>query len=302
MNKRRVNEVSYSQYVAMIRRSLDYIERHMTQRITLKELSKQAVFSNAQFYRIFNSMVGFTVADYTRRRRLTRAALDLIHTDKRILDIAFEYRFQSQEAFTRAFKKLFTMTPGEYRKYSTTLIHEGGTQMFMKSVPQGWTVTGQNPEAYEVATDRKVVHHGRAAGRLRSKNGDNQGFVTLMQMFNAQEYRSKRLKCTAFIKSDQVCGWAGLWMRVDHENGDMLRFDNMQSRPIQGTLDWNQYEVILDIPADSGAIAFGILLSGGGSVWVDGFRFDIVDERVPTTDSKAEEALPLHPMNLDFEA
>lgn len=293
--------MSYSQYVGMIRKSIDYIERHMTKRITVEELSKQAVFSSAHFYRIFNTMVGFTVADYTRRRRLTRAALDLVHTDKRIIDIALEYRFQSQEAFTRAFKKMFAMAPGEYRKYSASLIREGGTRMFMKSVPQGWTVTGQNMEEYEVTTDRTVVHHGRASGRLRSKTGNSLGFVTLMQMFKAQEYRSKRLRCTAFVKADQVSGWAGLWMRIDHENGDMLRFDNMGNRPIKGTMDWNQYEVILDVPAESGAIAFGVLLHGGGSVWADGFRFDIVDERVPTTDSEAEEALPLHPVNLDFE-
>lgn len=54
--------------------------------------------------------------EYIRKRRLSCAAHDLLITSKRIIDIAVEYQFQSQESFTRAFKKMFGITPGKYRK------------------------------------------------------------------------------------------------------------------------------------------------------------------------------------------
>ncbi len=73
-------------------------------------------YSAWHFQRLFQAILGDTVADYIRRRRLTRALLDLTQTDHRILDIALDYQFESQESFTRAFKSLFGITPGECRK------------------------------------------------------------------------------------------------------------------------------------------------------------------------------------------
>ncbi len=64
----------------------------------------------------FEAVVGESIGSYLRTRRMNRAANDLIYTNKRILDIAMEYRFGSQEGFTRAFKKSFQLTPGAYRK------------------------------------------------------------------------------------------------------------------------------------------------------------------------------------------
>ncbi|WP_166241055.1 helix-turn-helix domain-containing protein [Paenibacillus turpanensis] len=291
-------------YRNTVNQSLDYIEKHLTQTILLKDVSKIGMFSKHHFYRVFYSVVGSTLADYVRTRRLTKAALELAHTNERILDIALKYHFQSQEAFTRAFKKMFHLTPRQYREYSKSLLNKGGRSMSnpKTTAPEGWTITGQNTEGYRVTVDEKEVHVGRAAARLESiTNHGGEGFVTLMQMFAAEAYAGKRLKLTAFVKSELSQGWAGVWMRVDHRNGDMLKFDNMQDRPIQGTCDWNQFAVVLDIPKDSDAIAFGILLSGEGRVWADNFSFEVVDEKTPTTDKDTKAPLPPEPLNLNFE-
>ncbi|WP_229695970.1 helix-turn-helix transcriptional regulator [Paenibacillus albidus] len=283
-----------------VKQSLHYIERNLTEKITLKEISHHSKFSSHHFYRIFYAAVGKTVADYVRRRRLAKAASELIYSEKRILDIALEYHFQSQEAFTRAFKKVYRLTPGQYRTYSRELV-KGEKTMTTETTLKGWMVTGQNSGEYEVTVDKSEVHMGKASARLSSAAARNGGFATLMQMFSAEVYLGKRLKLTAFVKAQKVKGWAGLWMRVDHANGEMLKFDNMQQRSITGTSDWNQYEVILDIPQESHSIAFGILLSGTGTTWVDEFRFEVVDTKTPTTDDGPENTLPLAPVNLDFE-
>ena len=89
-------------------------------------------------------------------------------------------------------------------------------------------------------------------------------------------YRGKRIRFTANMKSEDVKGWAGLWMRVDgprNPNGGpapMIVLDNMQSRAITGTKGWQSYSVVLDVPEDAGGIYHGILLSGAGAVWVNG--------------------------------
>ena len=96
--------------------ALDFIESNMAERISLEEISAEAGISPYHFHRIFHAIAGETVGSYIRRRRLTLAAHRLIGSDERIIDIALEYRFESQEAFSRAFKKSFGITPGQYRK------------------------------------------------------------------------------------------------------------------------------------------------------------------------------------------
>jgi hypothetical protein len=90
---------------------------------------------------------------------------------------------------------------------------------------------------------------------------------------------------TANVKAQAVQNWAGLWMRVDGKNQQMLSFDNMQDRPIRGTLDWKQYAIVLDVPRESIGIFFGILLVGPGEVWLANVQFAIVNNTVPKTGS-----------------
>ena len=169
-------------------------------------------------------------------------------------------------------------------------------------VPQGWILAGSDPDAYEVGTDAATAHGGNASGFIRAKANPSNGFGTLMQMFKADEYRGRRLRLTAFVKAEDVLNWAGLWMRLDGHEGQKLGFDNMQARPIKGTTDWAAYQVVLDVPETSAAVAFGVLLVGMGHVWVDDFAFDVVGDDVPTTGNKPGDPLPDGPRNLDFES
>ncbi len=87
---------------------------------------------------------------------------------------------------------------------------------------------------------------------------------------------------SAYVKTSEVAGSAGLLMRIDGPNG-MLGISNMQSWPIQGTTDWTRYSVVLDVPQDSAAIMFGVWLSGSGNLAFDDFRFEAVGKDVPVT-------------------
>ena len=164
--------------------------------------------------------------------------------------------------------------------------------------PPGWSLAGSKPQAYEIGVE--TAGERGSSAFLRSRVENTGGFGTLMQTFSAESYRGKRLRMTGMAKATNVEDWAGLWLRIDgSDQKTMLGFDNMQDRPIVGSTEWQKYNVVLDVPDESEAIAFGILLVGSGEVLVDNIRFDEVGEDIAVTDSSKR--LPIEPSNLDFE-
>ena len=103
-------------YLNQIQRGVDYIEAHLDVPISISTVARDAGMSQWHFQRMFRGLTGDTVKNYIRSRRLGRALDVLLNTDKRIIDIALEADFESQESFTRAFKAAFDMTPAQYRK------------------------------------------------------------------------------------------------------------------------------------------------------------------------------------------
>ena len=163
------------------------------------------------------------------------------------------------------------------------------------SAPEGWFLAGSSPGDYETG-----VAEGSAF--LKSDDDGSDGFGTLMQTFDAKAFRDQRVRMTADVKSEGVENWAGLWMRVDgKQRGPSLAFDNMQDRAIKGSTPWDRYAIVLDVPEESRAIAFGVLVSGKGQVWVDNFQFEVVGEETPLTGAGAADALSKQPINLTFE-
>lgn len=168
-------------------------------------------------------------------------------------------------------------------------------------MPNGWFRAGSHPGDYEMGSG--PAHTGKAGAYLKSTAENPKGFGTLMQAFRADRFHGKRVRMTGWVKTDKVTSWAGLWMRVDGADAsrDMLAFDNMQKRPIKGTLDWARYQVVLDVAPEAKDIAFGVLLNGAGTVWLDDVAFEVVDKSVATTSQGFSETIADNPMNLDFE-
>lgn len=99
-----------------VRNSLEYIENNLSENISLDDIAKKACLSKYHYHRLFHKTVGESVKSYINRKRMENAAKELIETDQSIIDIALKYQYASQEAFSRAFKKTFSLTPGKYRR------------------------------------------------------------------------------------------------------------------------------------------------------------------------------------------
>ncbi|MCF7919262.1 MAG: effector binding domain-containing protein [Candidatus Cloacimonetes bacterium] len=103
-------------YTRLMQKALVFIEGRLTCWISLEDIADVANFSMYHFHRMFLNVVGTTPKNYIRQRRLSQAGRELIFTLRPIAEIARRYQFESQAAFTRAFKKQFGITPGKLRR------------------------------------------------------------------------------------------------------------------------------------------------------------------------------------------
>ena len=97
-----------------VQRMQDFIEEHLNVPITLYMLANAAGYSPWHSARIFKELMGKSPFEYIRVLRLSRAALILRDKDVRVVDVAFDFVFDSHEGFTRAFSKQFGITPHNY--------------------------------------------------------------------------------------------------------------------------------------------------------------------------------------------
>ena len=126
------------EWISGIQRAIDYIESHLTDEIDYEAAAREAYSSSFHFQRVFSILCGFTLGEYVRMRRLSLAANDIIHTDKKVIEIAMKYGYDSPESFTRAFTRFHGVTPSEakrgavvksFSRLSVKLTLIGGTTM-----------------------------------------------------------------------------------------------------------------------------------------------------------------------------
>ncbi len=94
-------------------KSLQFIEDHIKENITLEEVADHAGYSLYHFCRVFSLCRGVSVMEYIRGRKLSLAAAELFK-GRKIIDIAMDYGFETPSGFTKAFRKAFGYSPTQY--------------------------------------------------------------------------------------------------------------------------------------------------------------------------------------------
>lgn len=108
-----------NQTVINIESVIEYIEEHLDGKLELETVANAVHYSKFHLHRLFTDTVGMTIHDYVGRRQLTEAAKLLVFSDKPIIEIAFICGYESQQAFTTAFKSMYKIPPAEYREQKT---------------------------------------------------------------------------------------------------------------------------------------------------------------------------------------
>lgn len=126
------------EWITAVRRSIGYIEEHLKDDISVKDVADQVYLSPLHFQRGFLVLTGFSVSEYIRNRRLYLAALDLTGSSRSVTDIAFDYGYETSESFTKAFTRFHGCTPtglrqgGSIRSFLPLSVHvtvQGGDKM-----------------------------------------------------------------------------------------------------------------------------------------------------------------------------
>lgn len=129
--------VSLRQAASPLERALRHIEAHLDAPLSVAALAEVAGFSPFHFARLFTSQVGESPMSHVRRRRLQLAARRLGEVPPPdLIQLAFDCGFDSQEAFTRAFKQGLGVTPGRFKRNARAMREMMEMPMHAAALPQ----------------------------------------------------------------------------------------------------------------------------------------------------------------------
>lgn len=97
-------------------------------------------------------------------------------------------------------------------------------------------------------------------------------FASVMQRFGASFLAGRTIRLEGEIRTRDVDGWAGFWLRADGEDVPNIFFDNMNGRRVEGTVNWEKHAVEARLPSDTYWLNIGVIFQGSGVVWSDNLR------------------------------
>jgi hypothetical protein len=118
-----------------------------------------------------------------------------------------------------------------------------------------------------VHIDSTAVHGGRYAGRIERAAGEASRFSSLAIEIPV-DFTGKVLELRGWLRLEGVTGPAGLWQRQQGRDV-VLQFDNMDSRPVTGTHEWQEFRISLPLDSRAINVTVGALMRGQGRLWVD---------------------------------
>lgn len=177
-------------WVHTLNKALDYMEEHLCESITVRDIAAHVYTSAAHLQRCFYSLTGLTIGEYIRNRRLTLAGHALCGEKVKVIDVALRYGYDSPESFSKAFSRFHGVTPVKARQEGVTL--KSYDRLVIKIIMEGGSVMDYRIEKKEAFT---VVVKAKSIGEDSAK--EVPAFWT--------EYRKQGLD-TKLIPLMGICG------------------------------------------------------------------------------------------------
>jgi hypothetical protein len=164
-------------------------------------------------------------------------------------------------------------------------------------IPKGWLTYASPMHGYEIG----AAVSGRRAGTRSAciqargeRNSADNAFI--FQKFDGKVYRGKRVRLTAFTKTEGISDQCGLRLMVMDSNQRELFSEDAYDFDSAVNHDWVKREIVVQIPQQAGVLMIYFELFGGGTAWMDQPHFEVVDEDVLLTKTSWKAI----PRNLDF--
>lgn len=194
---------------------MEYLEDHICGTMDEREIARIMGCSYVAFLNSFSQIVGISLSEYIRRRKLTRAAWDLQNTDEKVIDIAMKYGYGSSDAFRVAFRNLHGVTPSSIRKSSVKLTFYCPLQfeVTVKGVDKmNYTIVEK--ESFSVLGIRRIVPYGGGTWAIVKTDGSNERireisgrFFDLGLCFGFQPDGSDDYMCAVEWEGEDVPGF-----------------------------------------------------------------------------------------------
>ncbi len=101
-------------WVTQVQNAIGYIEENVLEDISLESVGRAIHYSPSSFANLFSALTGYSIGEYIRFRRLSRAAEELANGRASVTDISAKYGYETAEAFAKAFRRLFNCAPSKY--------------------------------------------------------------------------------------------------------------------------------------------------------------------------------------------
>ncbi|MBM7097593.1 AraC family transcriptional regulator [Bacillus sp. H-16] len=183
--------------VESLKQTIDLIEKALPDSVPIEKAARTAHMSPAHLQKAFTVLTGMTVGEYIRKRRLTLAAEELTRGDRRVIDVALTYGYETPESFAKAFRRQHGIAPKEARNpgarlscYNRLLIHvtlRGEKAMkYRIEEREGFQAIGIHREMSMVDNEQsreipklwgEVNENGTSATLFNLNNGDLEGVL-----------------------------------------------------------------------------------------------------------------------------
>jgi len=142
-------------YVERVNLAIDYVVTHLEEPLRLVKVSRAAMFSPFHFHRVFQAMMGETLADFVKRLRLEKAMVMMANARKPSLtQIALACGFSSSSDFSRSFKQRFGAAPSAFDLGAWREAHRTEFEAMLRRLAERAHLArlpaGENPDGFRV--------------------------------------------------------------------------------------------------------------------------------------------------------
>ena len=163
-------------WIQSLSAAISFIEKHLTDDISVDEVAAQAYSSSPHFQMIFHMVMGMTIGEYIRNRRLSSAAHDLLVPDSKVIDTAMRYRYDTPESFSKAFTRFHGVPPSKVQRSKIKVFNpltinitvHGGFEMSHKLIDEFyWNEIERQKDGKQTAAEKykEVVSWASKAGK-----------------------------------------------------------------------------------------------------------------------------------------
>lgn len=143
--------------ISAMQQAIDFIENNLQEELKPERIAQEACLSTFHFQRLFSIFFGISLGEYIRNRRLSLAAAELRLTDKKVIELALQYGYESPTSFSRAFYRFYGVTPTAARSRKSEL--KPFPKLSVNSMLSGDnTMTDLNARGYTVKENQPVYH------------------------------------------------------------------------------------------------------------------------------------------------